>query len=217
MAEWVRALAWAGDRTVSRPGSNPATVTSLRNFGNSVYRALPVSFGGDTKSRRSLLSGVYARGSKRSHQSALECVTVVDSTTHSKLPDPQSAIMRRKTLPCTCIGRRRRSLARMSAPTEASLRLHWRSKYLNLALEVFMSSNTSPCLGLLQGWGQVQLVKYSNTSSTRNQVHVQVQLLCIFTNQVPGTQVHQVLTHQVQVQVRVRTSVGLYIREIPGR
>ena len=38
-----------------------------------------------------------------------------------------------------------------------------------------------------QGWGQVQLVKYSNTSSTRNQV--QVQVLCIFTNQV--------LTHQV--------------------
>ena len=34
------------------------------------------------------------------------------------------------------------------------------------------------CLG--QGWGQVQLVKYSNTSSTRNQV----QVLCIFTNQV---------------------------------
>ena len=88
VAEWVRALAWAGDRTVSRPGSNPATVTSLRNFGNSVYPALPVSFGGDTKSRRSLLSGVYARGSKISHQSALECVTVVDSTTHSKTPRP---------------------------------------------------------------------------------------------------------------------------------
>ena len=35
-----------------------------------------------------------------------------------------------------------------------------------------------------QGWGQVQLVKYSNTSSTRNQVQVQVQVLCIFTNQV---------------------------------
>ena len=89
VAEWVRALAWAGDRTVSRPGSNPATVTSLRNFGNSVYPALPVSFGGDTKSRRSLLSGVYARGSKRSHQSALECVTVVDSTTHSKKKTPR--------------------------------------------------------------------------------------------------------------------------------
>ena len=48
--------------------------TSLRNFSNSVYPALPVYFGGNSKSRRSLLSGVYARGSKRSHQSALECV-----------------------------------------------------------------------------------------------------------------------------------------------
>ena len=65
----------------SRSGSNPAAITSLRNFGNSVYPALPVSFGGDNKSRRSLLSGVYARVSKISHQSALECVTVVDYTT----------------------------------------------------------------------------------------------------------------------------------------
>ena len=72
---------WTGDRTVQ--GSNPTAENfSLRNFGNSVYPALPVSFGGDTKSCRSLLSGVYARGSKRSHQSALECVTVA----HSKLP-----------------------------------------------------------------------------------------------------------------------------------
>ena len=85
----------------------PLRTTSLRNFGNSVYPALPVSFGGDTKSRRPLLSGVYASGSKISHQSARECVTVVDSTTCSKLPDLQSAIIRRKTLPCTCIGRRR--------------------------------------------------------------------------------------------------------------
>ena len=76
---------WTGDRTVW--GSNPTAENfSLRNFGNSVYPALPVSFGGDTKSRRSLLSGVYARGSKRPHQSALECVTVMDSTAHSKLP-----------------------------------------------------------------------------------------------------------------------------------
>ena len=37
---------------------NPAGSTSLRNFGNSVYPALPVLFGGYTKSRRSLLSGV---------------------------------------------------------------------------------------------------------------------------------------------------------------
>ena len=39
-------------------------------------------------------------------------------------------------------------------------------------------------LNVEQGWGQVQLVKYSNTSSTGNQVQVQVQVLCIFTNQV---------------------------------
>ena len=76
---------WTGDRTVQ--GSNPTAENfSLRNFGNSVYPSLPVSFGGDTKSRRSLLSGVYARGSKRSHRSALECVTVVDYIAHSKLP-----------------------------------------------------------------------------------------------------------------------------------
>ena len=117
VAEWVRALAWAGDRTVSRPGSNPATVTSLRNFGNSVYPALPVSFGGDTKSRRSLLSGVYARGSKRSHQSALECVTVVDSTTHSKLPDPQSAIMRRKNAALHLYRKKKKKKKAVVAPT----------------------------------------------------------------------------------------------------
>ena len=87
MAEWVRALAWAGDRTGSNPTSEKV---SLRNFGNSIYRALPSVFilSEETlklKSRRSLLlydlqSGV-TRGSKVLHQSALECVTVVDSTT----------------------------------------------------------------------------------------------------------------------------------------
>ena len=46
-----------GDRVVL--SSNPDATTLLRNFGNSVYPALPVSFGGDTKSRRSLLSGVF--------------------------------------------------------------------------------------------------------------------------------------------------------------
>ena len=45
--------------------------TSLRNFGNSAYLA---SFGEDTKSCRSLLSGVYARGSKISHTEG-KCVT----------------------------------------------------------------------------------------------------------------------------------------------
>ena len=69
VAEWVRALDWRPDG----PGfESHCGNFSLRNFGNSVYPALPVSFGGDPKSRRSLLSGVYARGSKRPHQSALE-------------------------------------------------------------------------------------------------------------------------------------------------
>ena len=36
-------------------GSNPAAATSLRNFGNSVYPALSVCFGGDTKICWSLL------------------------------------------------------------------------------------------------------------------------------------------------------------------
>ena len=77
MQLWLSGLEhWLGLATVwSWPGSNPAVLTSLRDFGNSVHPALPVSFGGDTKSRQSLLSGVYARGSKISHQSALECVT----------------------------------------------------------------------------------------------------------------------------------------------
>ena len=39
--------------------SNPADAASLCKVGNFVYPTLPVSFGGDTKSRRSLLSGVY--------------------------------------------------------------------------------------------------------------------------------------------------------------
>ena len=56
MAEWVRALDWRS----GGPGFEYAA-TSLRNFGNSVYPALPASFGGDTKSSRSLLSGAYAK------------------------------------------------------------------------------------------------------------------------------------------------------------
>ena len=70
-------------------GSNPAASTSPRNFGNSVYPALPGSFGGDTESRRSLLSGVYARGSKRSHQSALALCNL-SWTPHSSLEKDNS-------------------------------------------------------------------------------------------------------------------------------
>ena len=89
------------DRTVQ--GSNPTAENfSLQNFGNYVYPALPVFFGGDTKSHRSLRSSVYARGSKISHQSALECVPVRQSCTPPPtLNSPRSASMRRKTLPCT--------------------------------------------------------------------------------------------------------------------
>ena len=44
------------------------------NLGDFFTPHLPVSFGRDTKSRWSLLSGVYARGSKRSHTGG-KCVT----------------------------------------------------------------------------------------------------------------------------------------------
>ena len=53
--------------------TNPA-LRPLGNFGNFLYPTLPVSFGRDTKSRWSLLSGAYARGSKISHTGG-KCVT----------------------------------------------------------------------------------------------------------------------------------------------
>ena len=68
----LRALACTGDRTV-RDGfeSHCMRTTSLRNFGNSVYPALPVFFGGDARTIKavgpSYLAGVDARGSIRSH------------------------------------------------------------------------------------------------------------------------------------------------------
>ena len=68
MAEWVIVLN-------CRPGG-PGFEYCCGNFASVLWQfRLPCfanSFGGDTKSRRSLLSGVYARGSERSHQSALE-------------------------------------------------------------------------------------------------------------------------------------------------
>ena len=65
-------------RTVNRGdgGSIPPTVgtavSKLRH--NFVTPHLPVSFGRDSKSRWSLLSGVYVRGNKRSHKGG-NCVT----------------------------------------------------------------------------------------------------------------------------------------------
>ena len=63
--------------------SNPDRADS--ELRNSVYPALPVSFGGDTKSCRSLLSGVYARGSKISHTKCVTCRGLHNSeiTTHA--------------------------------------------------------------------------------------------------------------------------------------
>ena len=89
MARWSSGLErWTGNRVVR--GSNPAAATSLRNFSNSVCNpALPVSFGGDTKSRRSLLSGVLARGSKRSLQSELAMCNL-SATPHSSLEKDNS-------------------------------------------------------------------------------------------------------------------------------
>ena len=87
MAEWVRVLALNGDRTF------PAGFDSHCGDFEFGTLAIPLTLlcqclSDETlRSRWSLLSGVYARGSKRSHQSAqLECVTVVDSTSLSKSP-----------------------------------------------------------------------------------------------------------------------------------
>ena len=100
--ERVRALAWTADRMVPagfESHCGKLFASELWQFRLPCFAKL-VSFGGDTKSHQSLLSGVYARGSKRSHQSALECVTVVDSTLPT-LNSSRSASMRRKMLPCT--------------------------------------------------------------------------------------------------------------------
>ena len=83
MAEWVRALDWRPDCPGFESHCGQLFASELWQFRLPRFASV---FGGDTKSRRSLLSGVYARGSKIPHQSALECVTVVDSTAHSKLP-----------------------------------------------------------------------------------------------------------------------------------
>ena len=68
MAEWVRAS--TRDRTFD--GSSPTSVKTV------LFRTLAIPFTPlarlDSKSRWSLLSGDYSRGSKISHQSALECV-----------------------------------------------------------------------------------------------------------------------------------------------
>ena len=49
------------------PGSNSAGGTLLLNFWQSGYPTLSVSFGVDTKSRQSLLAGVYMPGEVKKH------------------------------------------------------------------------------------------------------------------------------------------------------
>ena len=69
--QWPSGLErWTGDRVVLR--ANRAAATSLRNFGNSVYPALP-GLSEETLNRWSLLSGVYARGSKICHTGGIPC------------------------------------------------------------------------------------------------------------------------------------------------
>ena len=61
VAEWVGALAWTGDRTVLAGFQSHCGKLRFGTLAIPFYPALPVSFGGDFKSRRSLLSGIYAR------------------------------------------------------------------------------------------------------------------------------------------------------------
>ena len=58
---------------VNRGNGGSIPPTAVSKLAISFTPHLPVSFGRDTKSRRSLLSGVYARGSKRSH-TGVKCV-----------------------------------------------------------------------------------------------------------------------------------------------
>ena len=60
---WLRGRAWFN-----------LTYSHFETYAISFTPHLPVSFGRDTKSRWSLISGVYARGSKRSHPGG-KCVT----------------------------------------------------------------------------------------------------------------------------------------------
>ena len=64
----------ASDFSVEGTGVQNHLLLPFQNLGNFVHPTLPVSFGRDTKSRWSLLPGVYARGSKISHTRG-KCVT----------------------------------------------------------------------------------------------------------------------------------------------
>ena len=75
---WYAAGRWFDSRT--RHVSLSGFYLALNN-----RDCLSVPFGGDTKSRRSLLSGVYARGSKRSHTGGKQ-TDPLSWTTHLSQP-----------------------------------------------------------------------------------------------------------------------------------
>ena len=84
----VSASAWHADGPGSIPGPGMFHYR-CKNLALNIRDCLSLSFGGDTKNRRSLLSGIYARGSKRSHQSALEMCNL-SGTPHSNLEKDNS-------------------------------------------------------------------------------------------------------------------------------
>ena len=65
---------WLESATNNRGSWVRFPLAPLGNVGNFIYPTLPVSFGRDTKTCWSLLSAVYARGSKRAHTGG-KCVT----------------------------------------------------------------------------------------------------------------------------------------------
>ena len=119
VAEWVRALACIGDRTVQDGFESHCGVKcgQLR-FGTLEIPFTPLCqcFSDETLKIGPfylVAMALYARGSNRSHQSALECVTVMDSTTHSKLPTSRVRLCGGKRCPALLSEedfRRRRTL-----------------------------------------------------------------------------------------------------------
>ena len=84
----------SGGRAVERRTVNREDGGSIPSLGNFVHLTLPVCFGRDTKSRWSLLSGVYARGSKISHTGG-KCVTCsgLTNSIEGQLWKPSSIIL----------------------------------------------------------------------------------------------------------------------------
>ena len=132
VAEWVRALACTGGRKVRDEFESHCG--QLR-FGT---LAIPFTPPCQCLSEEKLkavgpfyLDGVYARGSKRSHQSALECVTVMDS------PPPECDYAAENTALHCHLHRKKKKKLRVNALLE------WRF----LVIFLVMYTPNSPSLG----------------------------------------------------------------------